>query len=792
MEETHGKLRSDLEIQPEDGSGVIVKDPITHRFYRFTPVQASVLDLMDGRRDFASIAHMVSQKHQTDVLEEQLLEFSGKLRTLLLLDHPYCWAKLDNAAKNQRKSARNLLSVKIHAFNPNKLLTRLEKGLRFCYSTAFSTLLWFSVLVAVILSILNWESLFVSLGTLFSLYSIPLIIIVIFATMAIHEFAHGLTLKHFGGKVEEMGFMLLYFMPAFYCNVSDAWMLKRRERIWVTLAGGYIQIFLWALATIAWRFLAPETLGSRVCLITIAVTGIQTIFNLNPLIRLDGYYLLSDYIGVSNLRPKALTYLKDKFITAVTGTASGKNQKLNSKERRLFLYYGTASLLFTVVLVGFIFHRLGGWIIREYHAWGIVFTSILFLAVVPIAKKENARASRKLFKGMVIRIRKAPLVSMLLILILMAIACLPWELKISGDVVIIAAERMSVTPQVVGNLKKIHVDEGSRVSAGDLLAEMENLELSNEYEETKGELAAQRADVDLLMAGSRPEEIQSARSLVATKKAELDNASRIEEERALRRDTIAKKEAELEEARLYYMRIQELSEEGLIAENEVDSVRTAYQVSQQELLEAEGQLSILEEQTDRILNIKRKEMAQARSELKILLAGTREESIRVAESQTTKLEEKLSILGRQKDLLKIRSPIDGIVATPYLKNRIGDFLDKGDEFCEIVSDDTVIIEMPVPEKEIGDVELDYPITIKVRSYPKLWYEARVINIAPIASKNGTERTVIVQGELDNPDGSLKAGMTGVGKILCGKQLIFQIATRRAVRWLRTEFWEYLP
>ena len=113
-------------------------------------------------------------------------------------------------------------------------------------------------------------------------------------------------------------------------------------------------------------------------------------------------------------------------------------------------------------------------------------------------------------------------------------------------------------------------------------------------------------------------------------------------------------------------------------------------------------------------------------------------------------------------------------------------------FCEIVSEGTVIVEMPVPEKEIGEVRLGFPITIKVRGYPKRWYEARVKSIAPVAAPNGIERTVLVQGELENPDGSLKAGMTGVGKILCGKRAIFAIASRRAIRWLRTEFWEYLP
>ena len=124
-----------------------------------------------------------------EVLEEQLRDFSGKLQKLLLLDHPYCWKKLENAPKIRRRTVRNLLSIKIHAFDPDRLLTRMEKRLSFCFSTAFSALLWFTVFVAVIISILNWESLFVSLGTLFSLYSIPLIIIVVFATMTVHEFA---------------------------------------------------------------------------------------------------------------------------------------------------------------------------------------------------------------------------------------------------------------------------------------------------------------------------------------------------------------------------------------------------------------------------------------------------------------------------------------------------------------------------------------------------------------------------------------------------------------------------
>lgn len=791
MAEMHWKLRSDLEIRSEPNSGIIIKDPITGSFYRFPPVQASVLELLDGQADAASIAAYVSEKHQTEVLEEQVTVFAGKLQALALLDHPSCWAKLENLGKKKRGIMRSVLSIKIRAFNPDLFLTGLEEKVRFCFSSAFAALALGTMAIAMVISILNWESLFVSVRSLFSLYSVPLILTVVFAVMTIHEISHGVALKHFGGKVEEMGFMILYFIPAFYCNVSDAWMLKKRERILVSLAGSYIQVYLWALATIAWRLLAPETLLSRICLIVIAFTVIQTLLNFNPLIRLDGYYVLGDYIEVPNLRPKAIKYIKDRVQSMLTGSPRVSAGGLSSRDKRLYLYYGTASLLFTAALIAVMFQRLGEWMVREYQSWGVLLISVLFLMVVPIAKKENAANSGKMLKLIIKRTGKTPW-ALIIICLLIAAGFLPWELKISGDFTIIAAKRVSVTPQVMGNLKKIYVGQGSQIRAGQLLAEMENLEIANNYQETKGELASQMASLDLLKAGSRPEEIERAKRLVETKKAELYNASRIGQERAVLLDTIAKKEAELANARINYERSQKLLEAGLIARNDADRDRTAYEVQQKELSEAKGKLKVLEEQTDRSRDIKNKELAQANSELRILLAGSRKENIRAVESQVKKLEEKLYILEREIELLKIRSPIDGVVSTSYLHNRIGDFLDKGDAFCEIVSEGTVVVEMPVPEKEIGDVSLGFPITIKVRGYPKRWYRAHVTSIAPVAAVHGLERTVVVQGQLQNPDGSLKAGMTGVGKILCGKRMIFNIVSRRLIRWLRTEFWEYLP
>jgi multidrug resistance efflux pump len=791
MADTHWKLRSDLEIHSEPNSGIILKDPISNGFYRFTPIQASVLELLNGELDLESVAQRVSQRHQTEVREEQIRDFVGKLQKLALLDHPYSWSQLEKARKRKRTVIQNLFSIKIHAFNPDRLLADLERRFRFCFTSGFAVLALTVALVAAVIGILNWESLFLSIGSIINAYSIPLIVIVVFAITTIHEFAHGVALKHFGGKVNEMGLMILYLIPAFYCNVTDAWMLGKRQRIWVSLAGSYIQIFLFALAIIAWRLLAPEMLLSRVCLVTVAFTLIQTLFNFNPLIRMDGYYVFSDLMELPNLRSKALTYIKNRAKSLITGNTFGDTQRLSLKEKRVFLYYGTASFLFTAALIGIMFERLGGWMIREYRSWGILLVSMLFLAVVPVTRKENAEESAKMLRLVVKRTGGTPWILIVLMLVL-GVGFLPWELKVSGDVTIVASNKVSVTPQVMGSLKKIYVDQGSRVQAGQVLAEMENLEIANNYEETKGELASQKASLDLLLAGSRPEEIEKAKRVVETKKAELNSLSRVNEERAVLLEIVAKKEAELENARVTHERSQKLLETGLIARNDADRDRTAYEVQRKELSEAKGKLRVLEEQVDRNREIKRKELEQANSELKILLAGSRKETIRAVESQVRKLEEKLGIFEREIELLKIRSPIEGVVSTPYLRNRIGDYLNKGDVFCEIVSEGTMIVEMPVPEKEIGDVQLGFPITMKIRGYPKRWYQARVSNIAPVAASNGLVRTVLIQGKLDNRDGSLKAGMTGVGKILCGKRMIYDIVSRRLIRWLRTEFWEYLP
>ena len=253
-------------------------------------------------------------------------------------------------------------------------------------------------------------------------------------------------------------------------------------------------------------------------------------------------------------------------------------------------------------------------------------------------------------------------------------------------------------------------------------------------------------------------------------------------------DTVARRNAEFQNARANFERSKTLLNQGLIARNEFESYETAYEVSLKQLAEDTGRLKVLDEETEQNRQIKTKELEEAQSKLKIQLAGSRKEEIQAKEAEVEKLKDSLLILGRQLEQEKIRSPIAGQVATPYLKNKIGEYIDKGNLFCRIVDVTRVNVDLRVPEKEVGDVAIDNHIALRVRTFPARPFTARVISISPVAEKGYQ----VVRGELANQDGTLKAGMTGVGKIYCGKRMIFSLVTRRFIRWLRTEFWEYLP
>src|SRR5205085_829876 len=160
-----------------------------------------------------------------------------------------------------------------------------------------------------------------------------------------HEFAHGLTCKRHGGEVHEVGFLMIFFMPCFYCNVSDAWLFQEKsKRLWVTLAGGYFELFLWALAVFVWRLTTPDSLVNYVAFVVLSACGVQTLFNFNPLLKLDGYYLLSDWVEVPNLQQRSAAHVKAWLRRLLWGAGRPEPEP----HGRVLLAYGLVSGLYSL------------------------------------------------------------------------------------------------------------------------------------------------------------------------------------------------------------------------------------------------------------------------------------------------------------------------------------------------------------------------------------------------------------------------------------------------------------
>src|SRR5262249_39821292 len=150
--------------------------------------------------------------------------------------------------------------LRFQAFDPDRLLGRLDARLGFLFTSWFFWISAGCIALAAGLTLSNWQEILHDFPRLYSFQSFALALLTMLVVVTFHEFAHGLTCKHHGGSVREIGFLLLFFQPAFYCNVSDAWLFpEKSKRLWVTFAGAYFEIFVWAVATVVWRVTDPFT-----------------------------------------------------------------------------------------------------------------------------------------------------------------------------------------------------------------------------------------------------------------------------------------------------------------------------------------------------------------------------------------------------------------------------------------------------------------------------------------------------------------------------------------------------
>ncbi len=239
MSPGHLKLRSDLVVSRQettDGTAFVVKDPATGRFFRLKEPEHFIAQQLDGSTPFDVIRRRVEETFGAPLAQETLEQFIDTLRRMGLLEAEE--AERGHLAQRRGRVRGSLLHLRFKAFDPNRLFDRLLSKVRFCFTPSFLAFSAALILLACGITVSNWGEIGRDVLRLFQWQGLLLIGLTVILVTTAHEFAHGLTCKRFGGEVHELGFMLLYFQPALYCNVSDAWLFpEKAKRLWVTLLG---------------------------------------------------------------------------------------------------------------------------------------------------------------------------------------------------------------------------------------------------------------------------------------------------------------------------------------------------------------------------------------------------------------------------------------------------------------------------------------------------------------------------------------------------------------------------
>jgi len=520
------RLRPELESYEQiyDGQPYwVVKDPISLRYYRFSRVEYFIIEQLRQGVTLEELKESHREEFQDDSLStNEIGVFLGSLmsRNLVLLPQPNRDELLYRSSRRRWQvklfaQLSNFMFFKIPLYDPDKFFNRIHPRIRFIWSWPFFVFYLLLVSVAAVILVSEWSKYSVMFSSNFlTKWNVLALIFVVYLVKALHEFGHGLTCKNYGGEVHEMGFLFLVFTPFLYCNVTDSWTFPAKHRRMMVTAGGVMtEVFFASLATIAWYFSDVDSFFHSLMFNVMLVCSISAIlFNANPLLKYDGYYLMMDLMEVPNLRQRASDYMRNLFIRHVLG-GTPTDIPEEHRFRSVFPFYSIAAYFYRWFIVLFILYVVYR-ILREARlAWlGVILVSfsVSTMLVIPIVRTTKMIATRRRELG----ISNIRLLLLLAALVGFVLTGLFWPLEqhVTLNFILEPVREHWVRSEVPG---QVHWDpnarEGMLVGTGpsnQVMARLSNKELEYETERLGAEIEYVRSQLDSATTLSDKEQLQ--------------------------------------------------------------------------------------------------------------------------------------------------------------------------------------------------------------------------------------------------------------------------------------------
>lgn len=490
--ETRGELDISRHVF-RDGPAYVVRDPITFATHRLDPEDYAVFSAIGGERTLGDIFERLVGSGEMDRGEEEAFYafvLDMHQRSLLALPINNAEALYQRFEKRRRaERLSKLLGVfflRVPLVNPDRFLSRTLPFFRWMF-TLPALIAWALLCTAAgVVVVARFGELTAPAMTILDGDNLMLLWVALVGLKVIHEFGHAYACKAFGGHVPEMGAFLILFTPVAYVDATDSWTFTRtRQRAIVTLAGVYFESIVGALAVFVWAVTEPSTLNAFAYQVIILATVTTAAFNLNPLLRYDAYYLVSDLVAIPNLRARCQESLAAAAKRAFFGVrVDAEGEPLVAKPG--LALFGAAQLAYRVVVMLTItsvlvlkFHTAGMMLAGVFVGMTVVKACVTLVRYV-LASEEvsgaRARAVLTSFGGIALLASAAVLVPV------------PWPVEVKG---VVSYEGVaSIRAPRAGTVDSLNARGGDRHHEGDLLAVISDPDLHAEREVLLADLEA--------------------------------------------------------------------------------------------------------------------------------------------------------------------------------------------------------------------------------------------------------------------------------------------------------------
>jgi putative peptide zinc metalloprotease protein len=499
-------LRRDLVVTRQvvhDGARYVVHDPVTFGSTQFTVTEYRILGALAAQR---TLAHTFAALQAEGVLQpedqDEFYAFVVRLHGMGLLHLPGFPVEVHYRRQQARRRARprlglrSLLSLRVSLGDPDRVLARMLPAVGWLFARP-GLLLWL-----LLMSLAAWQcvgrlpELYYGLGDLLALANLPALWISLVLLKALHETGHGIAIKHYGGTVPDCGLLFVMFTPCAYVDANASWTFANRwHRVVVALAGVYVESFVAASAVLVWAGSQPGLLHDVARNIVVLASVTTVLVNINPLVRYDGYYLLSDLLGLVNLQSRALRFLRGALEHRLLGLPRGEHED-SRRNRWVYAIYAPM----TVVYRGGVAFGITALMLLRWPTAGVVL-GVLFggmLIVAPVC-----RLLLYLWRGertAPVRLRARCAAVTAVMVTVAAFALLPVSVSVVAPGVLDPGIRRSVRAPGSGFVDEVLVPDGQHVAAGAPVCRLHSHLMEEELQGIEAEIGALevRRDVEEL------------------------------------------------------------------------------------------------------------------------------------------------------------------------------------------------------------------------------------------------------------------------------------------------------